>query len=402
MKLANFLRDNSRWLSAGVLLTMMSSFGQTFFISIFAGEIRGEFGLSHGEWGLIYTIGTSVSALVMIWSGVASDFFRVRVLGVVVLGGLGLSCLFMAINPWVNALVLSVFLLRFFGQGMLSHLATVAMARWFVATRGRALAIAGLGYAICEALLPILVVAFLAWGVGWRSLWIMSACVLLIALPILVRLLSEEREPKQLAKSDESLGMRGRHWTRGEALRQPLFWFVVPAILGPSAFITAFFFHQVHLAEIKGWTHLQLVSLFPVYTSTTILAMFASGWALDRIGTKRLFPLVQIPMALGFAVLAFAPNPAVAAGAFALLGFASGAHGTLTPAFWAEIYGTAHIGAIKALAAAVMVLGSAIGPGMTGAMIDAGIGLEAQLVAIAGWFLCITAVLTFGILRFAR
>ena len=48
MSFARFLRDNAPFLSVGVLLTFVSSFGQTFFISVFAGEIRAEFGLSHG------------------------------------------------------------------------------------------------------------------------------------------------------------------------------------------------------------------------------------------------------------------------------------------------------------------------------------------------------------------
>ena len=58
-----FLQENAPWLAAGVLLTFLSSFGQTFFISVFAGEIRETFGLSHGEWGGIYTLGTSAAAI---------------------------------------------------------------------------------------------------------------------------------------------------------------------------------------------------------------------------------------------------------------------------------------------------------------------------------------------------
>ena len=81
MTLIRFLRDNAPFLAAGALLSFGSSFGQTFFISIFAGEIRAEFGLSHGAWGGIYTLGTTFSALVMIWAGGLTDRFRARRLG---------------------------------------------------------------------------------------------------------------------------------------------------------------------------------------------------------------------------------------------------------------------------------------------------------------------------------
>ncbi len=38
--MARFYRDNGRWLLAGLMLAFCSSFGQTFFISLFAGQIK--------------------------------------------------------------------------------------------------------------------------------------------------------------------------------------------------------------------------------------------------------------------------------------------------------------------------------------------------------------------------
>ena len=70
-------------------------------------------------------------------------------------------------------------------------------------------------------------------------------------------------------------------------------------------------------------------------------------------------------------------------------------------AFWAEFYGTAHIGSIKAIAGAIMVFGSAIGPGITGAIIDLGIDFPGQMIWIAIYFACaaICATLAAGIAR---
>ena len=101
VSLHRFLVDNATWLATGVLLTFLSSFGQTFFISVFAGEIRSEFGLSHGAWGGLYTLGTTLSAIVMIWAGGLTDIFRVRVLGPMVLAGLVLAAVAMALNTWL-------------------------------------------------------------------------------------------------------------------------------------------------------------------------------------------------------------------------------------------------------------------------------------------------------------
>jgi hypothetical protein len=61
--------------------------------------------------------------------------------------------------------------LRFTGQGMLTHLSVVAMARWFTANRGKALAVATLGFSFSEAILPIPDV-WLKSFVDWHLIWI--------------------------------------------------------------------------------------------------------------------------------------------------------------------------------------------------------------------------------------
>lgn len=398
MRFLDFLRNNLPFLSAGMLLTFLSSFGQTFFISLFAGEVRATFDLSHGEWGGIYTLGTTASALVMVWAGGLTDHFRARTLAPIILILLAFSCLSMAFNPVWWGLIFVIFALRFTGQGMTSHIAVVAMSRWFVATRGKALSIATLGFAVGEALLPIVFVALLALY-DWRLLWGVAALIALLGVPVILRLLRLERTPQMLARTDQSVGMHSRHWTRNQALFHWLFWFMVPALLGPAAFNTAFFFHQVHFAELKGITHVQLVALYPFYTVVGIVAMAASGWALDRFGTARLIPFFQLPMVAAFAIFAFSDSMLALLTGLFFLGLTTGFNTTLPNAFWAEFYGTAKLGSIKAMAAAVMVLGSAIGPGLTGIGIDLGLGLETQYLLIAGYFIFATAMMAIGILR---
>ncbi|WP_300549551.1 MFS transporter [Roseovarius sp.] len=398
MSILAFLRDNAPWLSAGVLLTFLSGFGQTYFISIFAGEIRESFALSHGQWGGIYTLGTTASALVMVWAGGLTDRFRVRALAPVILVMMTGACVFMALNPVWWLLPVVIFSLRFTGQGMMSHIAVVAMARWFVAARGKALSVATLGFAIGEAFLPLIFVSLLL-VYDWRMLWILAAVVAILGIPLLMLLLRRERTPQSWAQTSQSLGMEERHWTRRQTLGHFLFWFMVPALLGPSAFNTAFFFHQVHFAEIKAISHVELVAMFPIYTGVGIGAMILSGWALDRLGTARLLPFMQIPMVAAFVLFAFANGPGMVLLGFMFLALTTGANSTLPNAFWAEFYGTGNLGTIKAMAAAIMVLGSAIGPGITGVAIDLGIGIETQYIFVAGYFVFTTVMMAIGVAR---
>lgn len=402
MPLLNFLRENGQWLLAGALLSLLSSFGQTFFISIFAAEIRAEFGLGNGAWGGLYTLGTGASAVAMVWAGGLTDRYRARVLAPFILTGLALACLLMSVTTSAVMLVAVIFLLRFCGQGMTSHIAMVSMSRWFVAQRGKALAFATLGFAIGEAMLPLSFVAMKANGADWRGLWRLAAVLVLIGLAVLLVLLRRERTPQSFAQTEISAGMGGRHWTRREAMHHWLFWIMVPALIGPPAFGTAFLFHQVAFTGAKGWDHIELVRYFPLYTFLAVGAGLCWGWALDRFGTGRLIPWSHLPAVAGFTLFGLAETPAMAGMGLACYAVTTGSQATLPSAFWAEHFGTRHVGSIKAVTMAFMVLGSAIGPGLTGALLDLGVPLSTQYGVIAGWFLCGAALMWVGTRRVRR
>ncbi|MFO7859138.1 MAG: MFS transporter [Ectothiorhodospiraceae bacterium] len=390
--------QNARALAAGILLAFLGSFGQTYFISIFAGEIRHTFDLSHGQWGGIYTLGTAASAIAMIWAGEWTDRLRARAIGAITLVFLALSCLAMALTPSAWVLPVVVFALRLAGQGMSVHVALVAMGRWFQASRGKAISVATLGGNAGEALLPLLFVALLA-QTDWRVLWVVAACLALLGVPVLFTLLTREQPPESWTTTDESVGMQGLHWSRNQAFRHWLFWFIFPALIGPAAFTTAFFFHQVHFAAIKGWPHVDLVALFPGYMAVMIASMAIAGWLLDKIGTARLMPWIQLPMIVAFTLFAHGESLMIALIGLSFLALTSGANAVIPNAFWAEFYGTRNLGSIKAMATAVMVLGTALGPGLSGLLIDLGRGLEAQYQIAAGYFLVTTALMRIGIGR---
>lgn len=380
-----FIADNAPFLAAGALLSFLSVFGQTFFISVFGGEIREEFNLTNGEWGGLYMIATMGSALVMVWAGGLADVIKVRWLGIGVIACLGLACIAMGMNQNVTLLIAVLFVLRLMGQGMSVHISAVAMARWFVATRGRALAVAGLGFMLGEAFLPLAMV-WLKSQFEWRTLWIFFGVFCFAMCPVLAMLLRLERNPKSASLESDTLGLQDRHWTRAEVLSNPIFWLLVPAIMFFSAFGTVFWFQQVIFAEVKGWSHLSLVSVFPLGTAALALSAIVYGWAIDRFGVRRLLPFYLLPYVAAFVLHWYAPSLGWTALAVVLMGIAGGGQGTLLNACWAEFYGTKHIGSIKSAATALMVLGSALGPGISGWMLDIGIGIEIQMLGFAAMF----------------
>ena len=393
-----FLRDNARWLGAGFALSLLSTFGQTSFVAVFAGAVMERTGLSDGGWGAVYMLGTTLSAIVMVWAGTLADRMPPRRLATWVLAGLAASCAAMALVSSIWLLPVLILGVRLFGQGMLSHVAYTAVARWFAASRGRALAITAFGFALGQATIPLATVAALPLA-GPTALWIGAAAVCLLVILPLRALLARDRVPEgDSGAAGGAPGLGGRHWTRREVIRTGLFWGLMPLLLGPPTFGTALFFQQVHLAEVKGWSHLAVVSLFPVIMVVSVVSTFLSGDLIDRLGATRLLPFSVLPMAAGFLLFAPAPTPLMTVPALMLIALTQGTMGTLPTAFWSELYGTRHIGAIKAVAGAVMVFGSALGPGLTGLLIDAGISFPRQMPWIA-LYLAASSALACWVLR---
>lgn len=373
-----FLRDNATWLSAGVLLAFSSSFGQTFFIALFAEPLRAEFSLSHGEWGGIYTVATVCSAIVLVYIGKFADTMRIRTLALVVYAGLiGLALAMVQVN---SLLMLGgiIFGLRLCGQGMMTHMAITAMGRWFARRRGRAVAIASFGFPVGEAALPIIVVSLFA-IVGWRQTWVIVAVVLgLVLAPAVFFLLRHERKPGDHTQEENTSGLKGRHWTRKQVLQHWFFWALIPGLLSSPFIGTAIFFHQAHIVETKGWSLVAYVLAFPFYSGAALLCSFGAGVAVDRYGPVRLLPFFLAPLTVALIILGFSQQLWMAYFYFALMGMTSGISMALLGTLWAEIYGTKNLGAVRSLTVAIMVFASALGPGLTGFLIDLGVRFEDQ------------------------
>jgi MFS family permease len=78
-----------------------------------------------------------------------------------------------------------------------------------------------------------------------------------------------------------------------------------------------------------------------------------------------------------------------------LLGISFGFTSTLTGALWPEVYGLENLGGIRAIIVAAMVLSTAMGPGITGVLIDLGVSLPTQMFGMAVW--CVVASVLLGV-----
>ncbi len=397
MNTLDFIRGNIRWLLGGLILTFFSSFGQTYFIALFSSEIRTAFSLSHGDFGSIYMIGTLVSAAVLVWLGRVVDFYSVSTVAFWVCISLALACVAMSLVSSVWMLVAVIFGLRLFGQGMMSHIAMVAMGRWYSAERGRAVSITSMGFQIGTGFFPLIIVSLIGM-IGWRASWVLAAALMIfVALPSIYLLMRVERIPRgQVAETVATDSQK--QWTHPQVVADPLFWVMLTGVVAPSFIGTAVFFHQVHISEIKGWSRELIAGSIALAAITTVLFSLLSGWLIDRFSARTLLPAFLLPLGVANMLLGVMDNSAAIIIYMFLHGVSNGISNTLFGALWPEVYGTLHLGAVRSLIMAAMVIASALGPGATGWLIDFGIGFEIQLVAM-GVYCLLTAVMMFMVQR---
>lgn len=388
----SFLARNIRWIGGCFLLTFFSSFGQTFFISLSAGEIRSEYGLSHGGFGTLYMGATLASALTLPWLGRIVDRYGPAQVALIIMPALAAAALAMAFSTHIALLFVTVYMLRLFGQGMMTQNALTATGRWYAANRGRAVSLVSLGHNAGEAVFPFLFVA-VAGLIGWRMSWVAAAALLLVVgLPAIWSLVRVERQPHS---SDPVMHKpQVADWTRGQVLRDPLFWLLLTGVLAPPFIGTTVFFHQVYLVELRGWAMTDFAASFAVMSGTVIVFSLICGALIDRFSAVAVLPSFLLPLAGACFVLAAFEGVWSAFAFMALLGVSYGFSATLFGALWPEIYGLKHLGAVRSVIVAFMVFATAMGPGLTGFLIDLGVPYPAQIMAMGLYCIAAAVMLT--------
>jgi MFS family permease len=376
-----------RWslLAFGFAFAFFSNFGQTPFIAVFGGAIRSDFELSNGAWGGIYFAATLASGLLITKVGGLIDAIPLRRYALATVFGLCFSAGLMAVSPHVAVLAAAIFLLRFFGQGLMTHVSVTAMAREFDTARGRALAIASTGLPLGGSLFPLLG-AVAVTALGWRGGWIVSTLVcLFVVLPLGLHLLRGYGRTVTVAPAP---------FAALRFLAQKEMLLALPTLTAMGFIGTAIAFHQVVIAEAKGWPLALFASGFALSGIASILGTLASGWAVDRIGPRRPALVFQLPMALACFVLAAGDAPSLIFVHMALMGLTAGAYAPVTTSLLAEAYGVERLGAIRATAAAVTVLSTSLSPLLFGVLVDAGISVNFLMTALGVFALAAAATLS--------
>lgn len=371
-----FMRENPRLAVFALLATASSGFGQTFFFSVFGSGIRETFALQNSTYGLIYSLATLASAILLLKLGPLADRWSLSRITILAVSILAAGCMIIAVAPHWLLLIPGFLLARLGGQGLLGHIGLSTAGRYFEKNRGRIMALTAGGFPIAEAILPLSAGLILATS-GWRTPWFVAAGILVaILLPLLLFLSRHAAHPVSLSQGDaDEYDAPKEHlaFNRSQVLRDPGFYLILPAALIVPFTITAVLFHQSAFAEIRGWTTEQVGLAFTGFAAGHIVSLFFGGPLVDRIGAQRalsygLIPIFCSMLVLGLTEFAWTPNLYLA-----LCGISLGFIGAAGGAIWPERYGVRHIGAIRSVAQASMVFSTALSPILVGVLLDIGV-----------------------------
>jgi MFS family permease len=386
MNTVMFLLQNKRFLGFGLACTLASNFGQTFFIALFGGHLREAFGMGHADFGALYSTATLISAVIILWAGRLIDHIDLRVFAAAVLIGLALAAALVAGAQGPIMLGAGFVGLRLFGQGLLRHTAVISQARYFENARGRAMSVVGLGYPIAEAAFPALLVVILT-VMSWREVWGgIAVYILVIHLPIVLWLLKGHGARHRTLEAHLA---RKEGVARPEPLTQKAiaqdwrFQLIVPASLMGPFMMTGLFFHQLVIAETKGWSLELIAASFPAFAAATVISGLVTGALVDRVGPGRVLPVFVWPLVAGLVVVALFTHPLSAPLYLALGGLTTGASTVLISAAWADTFGVRHLGKVRSLTSSLTVLSTAVAPVWAGWLLDRGWSISSLALSAA-------------------
>ena len=377
----------------GFIFTFFSSFGQSFFLGLFNSSIRETLSITHGQFGSIYASATLLSSFLLIWVGKKIDDINIFKFAFYVTLLLSFSCFFFSKISSTIFLFIAVFLMRFSGQGLMSHTATTTISRYFTISRGRALSVGWFGLSTAEFILPVLII-FLMTLTTWQNIWVYISILVLFFLPLasfsLIKSLNFDSREEVTEKDLKEIEIK--NWTRAEVLGDYRFYIICLNMLAMPWIATGVFVYQSYITESKDWGDFVIAQSFMAYSILSVITLLGSGFLIDKFTSRKLLIFMNIPLLLSTLVL-FYFNDSLSAFLFlGLIGISNGFANVLGSSTWAEIYGVRYIGSIKALTTALMVFSTAFGTAFFGILIDRGISIE-QIAFISFIYIFISLIL---------
>jgi MFS family permease len=376
---------------------------------VFVLPVSAELGLSRAQMNTaigFVSLGNAILAPVVGWLLDRVATKSVMIVCAIVYG-LSMVTLGLSHSLWLSAWVLVLGIpVAYLGAGSLP--ATLLIARWFTAQRGRAMVLTGLGISVGNLIGPP-AIGLLVEAHGWRTALLMIGAAvgaLLLALAVIVR---ERPGPNDVESARESVpAVRDSEGSRRAALpmkvlailKMPQFWTMSVSSALVHGVFTTVAVSFIPLARARGLTMLEATGLMSAMGGAAIVGALLLAPIADRVErVSQLSGLFLLGVLFNVVLLSGDRYPILLAGA-ATLGVATG---TATPTFYALLadrFRTASFGTVRGMSLLVISVFIVIELRLGGELFDRTGDYKATFMACAA--ISLTAAALMFSTRFTR
>lgn len=373
----------------GFLAHIASAFSVSSTLAVFLKPLSTDLGISRGTFSLIRSGEILIGAAAAPVVGTLIDRWGGRWLMAVggLISGAGFICLGQA-RDFTQFMLVRWLLISPGDSLMGSMVINVSISRWFVRMRGRALAIAGMGHGLAKVCMPV-VAATLMLYIGWRGAWVVFG-VFALLLVVAPALLFMRRSPEEMGllpdggpaepKTEAATPKKPHHakrtgadnveWSRGEALRTPVFWLIAITFGVAQIGVTGLNLHVFSYVTDQGYSTLVAASVMSIIAIMQFSTPIVWGTLADRMDNGILNMAKCAFQGAGLLVALLLPGLGPLYVGFLIYGIGMGSTAILAETIWADFFGRISLGKIRGMGSLVTSVFSAGGPPFFGLLFD--------------------------------
>jgi len=384
-------------------------------ISLFVHPVTNEFGWTRSVFTGATSIGTILGGLMALVVGPVIDRHGARWLltaAFLMMGALLISLGSMH-SLWHFYLVF--ILSRMILQGIIQLANNVVIAKWFIAKRGRALAISSVGQRIGLGVIPVFV-QFLMSGYGWRMAAV-GLGSLTWGLTIVPTVLWLRRNPEDLglnpdgdpgafedgpdkgSSQDEppqSSRLNEFSFTLREALQTRSFYVLLAALCIGNFVNTGVNFHMYPLLTDRGFSPGLAVAIVSTWSLVGIPMVTLGGILAERVAIRFLMAGAFLGMGLSVVILLFADTVLTGFLFAVVYGTFFGISLLYQNLSLANYYGRDSFGAIRGFTSPFQMVTNALGPFAAAFVFDTTGSYSAILIAHVFLLLLVAGAMIFA------
>lgn len=334
--------------------------GFTFTQSQFIQPIQQAFGWGRGQIAVAFQI-SFIAGFAAPLYGRLIDHVGVRPVLCICLAVVGAAYVLIAnTNGYYPFFVLAFLLMVLAGMGTTGLAFTRAVAGWFIASRGAALAISRIGYSMAGAFLPIVVFHVIA-RYGWQGgFYFLSALVVFVALPVSWLLVRDRRDTVEAGSASRTVSIFSTGlWLNLARDRRVLFVCLAASFTyGPCVGVLSQLQPLLVSKGLPAATAAEFASLLAI---SVVIGTLVTGLLVDRIWAPAIGCLFTLLPVVGIVLLLQpAPSATQIGVGLVLIGLAQGAEIDVVAFIIARYFGMRSFATIYGLSVMFISLGTTL------------------------------------------